>query len=689
MSNTCGFGHHKDGQFNSICLKGKTLVDNKRNINGRDATLRNLNLRRDAEVCGNLRVKGVISQGAINTISASDINNASATSTAGYVINTPGIYKLIENVNWTVTTSESYAITIASDCVTLDLCGYKITQLNCDLATNYAIHVLQNLEQIRIQNGEFNLLSGGMVIVDPGVQCITIDSLKANKCGYLGQVVVSTPLDPRPYNSVVTAEGIASIFLNGKDTNLIKNVVITNCHACHYGYLGTLPVYFKGSITSNILTLTEEPLYPLTNGYDLKGDSVPAGVKILSQTGALTYQVSTTPNVAEETMRVCDPNGKLESNGYNYGIFGAWYTDNFTSKNIIVDDMFGDATMYGFTIVSSKNIHCSDFNVNDLKTFGLTKGWLHLWSDNAVYEHGVVNKLISNAVGRFVSPGLNFFRNGAEGCKIDAGDTVILRRIDWNECIVQTQVPTTQPTFFTDAVGVIAPALYGVDLKHLLIEDCTATNIRSDGAGNPNTFIPLSAGYLITVATPDNINDLDYQLINPQLINCKATNIVSTAPPVGPPYLPGISAGVFDSTSTAPGAIQANFNGIYKGCIIKDIEAPVAWGISTRGENAVLENNIITNINGSIAGYGIQIAGFSGNAIVRDNTINNSSTFGIQNDSGNDNHIVISNKVKNTPVGYSGLNTNVPISTWNYLSSPIPVTGNATSSLTNWNIRMI
>lgn len=57
MSNTCSFGRKKDGGFSSICINGTVVVDSKKNIKGRSATVTDLRVRSDAVVCGDLTVK--------------------------------------------------------------------------------------------------------------------------------------------------------------------------------------------------------------------------------------------------------------------------------------------------------------------------------------------------------------------------------------------------------------------------------------------------------------------------------------------------------------------------------------------------------------------------------------------------------------------------------------------------------
>ena len=71
MPNTCGYGKISDGRFSSICLKGKEIISNKN-----EAKFRSLNVNKkgkfqdDVEICGNLNVKGVITQSHCNSDTA-------------------------------------------------------------------------------------------------------------------------------------------------------------------------------------------------------------------------------------------------------------------------------------------------------------------------------------------------------------------------------------------------------------------------------------------------------------------------------------------------------------------------------------------------------------------------------------------------------------------------------------------
>ena len=63
MANTCGFGKIKDGRFNSICIKGKDIIDCDRNLKHiKEAKIQNLSVRQnlsvtnDANIFGNVNV---------------------------------------------------------------------------------------------------------------------------------------------------------------------------------------------------------------------------------------------------------------------------------------------------------------------------------------------------------------------------------------------------------------------------------------------------------------------------------------------------------------------------------------------------------------------------------------------------------------------------------------------------------
>lgn len=59
MSNTCGFGQIKDGRVNTLCVKGKVVIDENRNFTGRNGNFGTLNIRKHVDgdlcVCGKIK----------------------------------------------------------------------------------------------------------------------------------------------------------------------------------------------------------------------------------------------------------------------------------------------------------------------------------------------------------------------------------------------------------------------------------------------------------------------------------------------------------------------------------------------------------------------------------------------------------------------------------------------------------
>jgi hypothetical protein len=68
MSNTTGFGQRKDGGFNSVWVKGCKVIDEEKNLKKiNQAKMKSLLVRQDAEICGDITVKGsVLSPSSIN-----------------------------------------------------------------------------------------------------------------------------------------------------------------------------------------------------------------------------------------------------------------------------------------------------------------------------------------------------------------------------------------------------------------------------------------------------------------------------------------------------------------------------------------------------------------------------------------------------------------------------------------------
>lgn len=173
--------------------------------------------------------------------SADDINV-----TGGYVITLPGKYKLCGDVNWAVTTPNSYAITISGENVSLDLGGNTMVQLDPTQATNFAIQVTGTADEVTISNGTLQDFTGGGIIVQAGASCVTISGMDFNTTSYNGQTTLGGS----------NGAWASAILLNGSPTDLVENVTIRNCQFCDLGIFGgPFPEFFQGSITGQTLNL--------------------------------------------------------------------------------------------------------------------------------------------------------------------------------------------------------------------------------------------------------------------------------------------------------------------------------------------------------------------------------------------------------------------------------------------------
>lgn len=149
MSNSCSFNKNKDGGFKTICKGGLQIMDDKRNLkNVRSLTAGNGNFRKnvkvkgDAEICGDLVVGGKILNGAI--IRQEDLP---------MVIDKPGKYALADDLVFTPSAFGDVAITIDADRVTLDLCKYKLSQVNKNVVGVTGIVIKKDHDQVMVMNG--------------------------------------------------------------------------------------------------------------------------------------------------------------------------------------------------------------------------------------------------------------------------------------------------------------------------------------------------------------------------------------------------------------------------------------------------------------------------------------------------------------------------------------------------------
>ena len=189
-----------------------------------------------------------------------DINKASDRSTSGFVISKPGNYVLCENVNWTVSTPESFAISIVSDDVSLDLGGHFIKQLNANLAGCGAIKVAADVKNTLIHNGQLLQLSQVGIFADQGVSCLTIDKVDVDRSCYNGTGYMNLQNGGASfstggiylYGAQRPQRTLTDALNYGPSPNPVKGVVITNCKFCDLGLFQdkSMPECLVGGITA-------------------------------------------------------------------------------------------------------------------------------------------------------------------------------------------------------------------------------------------------------------------------------------------------------------------------------------------------------------------------------------------------------------------------------------------------------
>jgi len=541
-------------------------------------------------------------------ITADQINKASATSPNGFVISTPGEYKLCGDVNWSVATPSSFAITISASDVTLDLGGGTITQLNTALAQNFAIQVAGTTEEILVKNGLLQTLSGGGILVQAGAKCVTIDGIKCNKCAYNGPTTLGG------------SNGVwgAAILISGTPTNLVSDVVVTNCEICDTGLLGTIPQFITGSISGSTLTVTPTavvtgtisttsstilnvtsvtsgrlfvgqpifgagvtpgttidsyitgtggagtytlsisstvstpetivtgPFEPINVGEVVTGNGVAPGTTITAMVSPVAYTVSIPQTVASETMTISDPKAAFIPKGNVSPLFAS-YAENVVFKNIIAQTAWGEFTMYGITAMTSHSIFMSNIVVNGLRTFGLSKSiFVKSCQDVLVEDFDISNQLM------YVTPTLTKTRGiGAEGIKLATSNNVTLLRGSFSRLYVKTQVPAPAAILPGDHMGTLGITTSG-GTSQAVIQDCTFQDFFNDGGQNTaNSPGVHAAGFLTNQGS-----DMHFS-------NCTASNISASL---------GFSYGFAEETFTGITSDQFGFiNNTFTDCTVNYI----------------------------------------------------------------------------------------------------------------------
>ncbi len=597
---------------------------------------------------------------SVTIISEHDINKASRKSSMGLVIRKPGKYKLCEDVNWRGRIANSYAITIMGNNISLDLDGHFIKQVDTSVSNNFAINIAESSQEIFVHNGVIQQFSGGALIVQPGANCITLDELNCSQCTYNGVTSVSP---------IIPGFGAFSgtILFNGSPENPIEHVIITNCTFCDNGIIGTQPVSFVGTISGTTLTLDTPPLYPLTPGFVLTGPSVTGNPIIVSGSGTV-YTISSAQTVnVPEALTVSDPNSQFVPFGFVSTLF-INYSNDIKVDNVVVNGTFGYLLSWGITFSRSSAIVLSNYEINDISTFGLAKGVEVAVCKNLLMEDGAVNNIIMNVIPDSTAFPLG---HGAEGTKIGSSQDWTMRRVSFSGNVVQTQVPTdftVSPIGYVDCAGFIVDVI-GDAAKGGLVEDCTVIGLKNDGGQVPENPT-YTAGF--NLATGLGSNGIE----NVQIIRSTASDLL------------GSVGWVFGFGGSPVPTFNSNFADItFKNCIAQDI-AGTGDAIYSAGYILVDERfNVLdctaNRITGSSA-YGVVLdrlpSSEANDCIVRNNLLTNCDTCGIIDFTVAKDSVITGNYAAlNGPGGagpnYVGLNAFVPIVLWKpYLASPAPAT---------------
>lgn len=140
-----------------------------------------------------------------------------------FVINSPGTYKLNNDIIYTPTAHNDAAILISSNDVLLDMQGYHISQSTITYTGLDAIVVSPNVSAITIVNGTIQNITGRGIVVNQGCSRIVIDHLFTSSCDRRGIEIAGEAANP------------VSIFD-------IKNINISGC--CRGPY-GDYPLYIR------------------------------------------------------------------------------------------------------------------------------------------------------------------------------------------------------------------------------------------------------------------------------------------------------------------------------------------------------------------------------------------------------------------------------------------------------------
>ncbi len=165
-------------------------------------------------------------------ITASTFSNILC-NTNGYIIKNPGIYRIEENIELNSAESNSFAITIACDDVSLMGNGKYLKQINLSLKHNIGIQIQENLKNISIENLALKDFSGGGIWVHGNAQNIHLAQLKFSNCGFNK----TTTLDRKTLPFDIPSELSFEILIDGGYAKQFRGVEIVDCTFSECGIL--------------------------------------------------------------------------------------------------------------------------------------------------------------------------------------------------------------------------------------------------------------------------------------------------------------------------------------------------------------------------------------------------------------------------------------------------------------------
>lgn len=149
----------------------------------------------------------------------------------GLIIDKPGTYHLIDNIDFTPIKENSFAIIIASNNVYLKGKNNCIIQTNSLIKHCFGIQIKSHINNVEVSNLSLKNITGGGIWVRGGNSHILFKKIKMRNCGYHGLTLLDqNGIVIHDYNiSKIPTAFSSGLFLDGGYNNPIKNVEIVEC----------------------------------------------------------------------------------------------------------------------------------------------------------------------------------------------------------------------------------------------------------------------------------------------------------------------------------------------------------------------------------------------------------------------------------------------------------------------------